>query len=516
MDARAMQGSLCDKFRIQAGTLAQRRRFVRIDDATCARMEGLIAWADSVADELARELYDHQFEFEPTRRFFTALAEARGMALADLRAHLEQTQAGYFRGLFTGARDGYDLSYFEARLKVGRVHDLIDLPLKWYIGSYAEYARLVRRRLFADFQVEEALAADEAIGRVFNFDMQAVADAYLLSVFETMGLELSRLACVEGSDLADHMKDAKAAFKDGVAQLAKVAALLGDDAQELESLAARMSDSAGHASTDAQEASAHLQEVNAEIQTIAGAISQMEAAIMGVADNAAQAAAIAETAMGLGEGTQAALHKLDDSGSSIARAIRLITSIADQTNLLALNATITAARAGEKGRAFGVVATEVKELSKQTAVAADEVRAMVGAIQADVATADDSIRQISDVIQEMGDFQLMVAAAVQEQTMATREISGSVGSAAGPAEQIAQRVEGVAEASASTHDASAAVRASAEGLTRVAAQLQETLKNFRSAAPTAAEKGKTHEDRALERLVRDGGQEGRRTAPAAV
>lgn len=78
----AMQGSLCDKFRIQAGTLAHRRRFVRIDEATCARMQSLIEWADEVADALVHEFYDHQFGFEPTLRFFTDLAEARGVALA--------------------------------------------------------------------------------------------------------------------------------------------------------------------------------------------------------------------------------------------------------------------------------------------------------------------------------------------------------------------------------------------------------------------------------------------------
>ncbi|MCA9551439.1 MAG: hypothetical protein KC933_15495 [Myxococcales bacterium] len=512
-----MASPLCDKFHICDENLRNRRAYVRLDEATRQRMAGLAEWADGVADELAREFYDHQFAFTPTRRVFERVAAARGMALDHLRRHLEGTQATYFRTLFTGARSGYDLSYYEHRLRLGWLHDRIELPLKWYLGSYAEYARLIRRRLLETFEVGEALAADEAIGRVFNYDMQAVGEAYLLSLFESMGLDLSALATDDKADLGDHLREAKGAFRSTVGQLETLATLLSTRSGDLEDMSGRMTVDADRASTGAEGVRGHASEVSTEIQSISAAMNQMEAAIADVAENANQAAAIAETALEIGGSAQDVLRKLEDSGQSIGKAVRIITSIADQTNLLALNATITAARAGEKGRAFQVVAHEVKQLSKQTAEAAEEIRAMVDAIQGDVSSADTSLRRISEVVQEMGEYQLMVASSVQEQTMATREIAQAVSNAASEAEQIADSVAGVAGISAASSDAARSVSTTAGSLSEAAAALQTTLARFRSGASASGhEGGSRDEDRTVERHVRDGGQEGRHPAPAAV
>ena len=474
-----MDRPLCSKFRIEQDNLESRRRFVRLDEQTRQRLARLVEWSDAVAEGIVQEFYTHQFEFPPTRRFFERIAARRGVKLDELRAHLERRQTEYFKSVFTGARSGYDLDYYERRLQIGRIHDQIDLPLKWYIGAYAELSRLARRRLLERFELEEALAADEAISRVFNFDMQAVGEAYLLSVFESMGLDLSQIECSEGTDLADHLGAAKSIFLTSVKQLGQVTGALTENSVELDALSARMSDEAGHTSTGAQDVSERATEVGAEVQTIAAATEQMGMAITEVSKNAAEAAKVAENAMEIGGQAQDTLRKLAASSKSISRAIRIITQIADQTNLLALNATIAAARAGDKGRAFGVVATEVKELSKQTAQAAEDIRNMVDTIQADVSNAESSIREISDVVQEMGDFQVTVAGAVEEQSITTREISRSVAHVAANATRIADNISGVASASASSTQAALAVRASAAGLSELATQLQNTVLRFR-------------------------------------
>ena len=118
--------------------LAYRRDFIRLGDHERAILVELIPWAESVSADVAREFYDWQFSFSRTREFFERQARAKGISLDALRAALERSQKGYFETVFTGARNGYDRDYFAHRLLVGWIHDHINLPFKWFIGSYAE------------------------------------------------------------------------------------------------------------------------------------------------------------------------------------------------------------------------------------------------------------------------------------------------------------------------------------------------------------------------------------------
>ena len=132
----------------------------------------------------------------------------------------------------------------------------------------------------------------------------------------------------------------------------------------------------------------------------------------------------------MAETTNDVVLRLGTSSAEIGEVIKVITSIAEQTNLLALNATIEAARAGEAGKGFAVVASEVKDLARKTARSSEKIGRNIATIQSDAQEAVDAIGEITSIIRQINDIQTVVAAAVEEQAATTSEIGRSVGEAA--------------------------------------------------------------------------------------
>lgn len=121
-----------------------------------------------------------------------------------------------------------------------------------------------------------------------------------------------------------------------------------------------------------------------------------------------------------------------------------------QRRLLALNATIEAARAGEAGKGFAIVASEVKELAKQTSSATEQIATTVEAIQVDAEGATGAIGEIREMVSQIAAMQSTIASAVEEQTATTSEIGRNVSEAAGGATDIASTVFTVADATRDT------------------------------------------------------------------
>lgn len=169
---------------------------------------------------------------------------------------------------------------------------------------------------------------------------------------------------------------------------------------------------------------------------------------------------------------------LADAAQKVGAVVDLIKDIADQTNLLALNATIEAARAGDAGRGFSVVASEVKNLSSQTAEATDEITDHIAEMQSVTADAVKAISSIESTIGEMNEVSTTIASAIEEQGLATKEIASNSQQAAIGTQEVSSNIITVNDTAGKTGESAQKVVTAATDLTEQSDKLSNAVKNF--------------------------------------
>ncbi len=136
-----------------------------------------------------------------------------------------------------------------------------------------------------------------------------------------------------------------------------------------------------------------------------------------------ESTSLTHEAVAAAERARAAADELGEAVGKITSVLDVIDNIAHQTNLLALNATIEAARAGDKGRGFGVVATEVKTLSRETETATAQIVAQIESMKQAAANVSTVIGGVGDSIRRVDTTAASISGSVQEQARATEEIA---------------------------------------------------------------------------------------------
>jgi NO-binding membrane sensor protein with MHYT domain/methyl-accepting chemotaxis protein len=217
---------------------------------------------------------------------------------------------------------------------------------------------------------------------------------------------------------------------------------------------------------------------SADVEIAARAADELAKSIMEIDRQLSQASDVVSDAVADAERTSSEIATLADAAQKIGDVVKLIQNIAGQTNLLALNATIEAARAGQAGRGFSVVATEVKSLSVQTGKATEEIAAQIRAIQDSATGAVEAIRRIAGRMKEINAHTSSIAASVAQQNSATGEISENVASAAQGAKAVAAALEQVAAAVVKGSAAANTVLTASHAVEQGTAHLQERIEDF--------------------------------------
>jgi methyl-accepting chemotaxis protein len=227
------------------------------------------------------------------------------------------------------------------------------------------------------------------------------------------------------------------------------------------------------------------EETSMNVQTVSSGTEQLSSSISEIGRQVIASAQIARKAVDEAGSTDATMQGLAENAARISVVVDLIQSIASQTNLLALNATIEAARAGEAGRGFAVVASEVKSLASQTAKATDEIRFQIASMQQVTTSAVGAIRNIGHTIGRINEVTTAIAAAVEQQGAATREIARNIQHAAGGTSEVSSNIVGVSCASAEAGSAASEVLNASGALRRetdvLRAEIDAFLENIRAA-----------------------------------
>ena len=303
--------------------------------------------------------------------------------------------------------------------------------------------------------------------------------ARAVEVFRDNAIEVKRLKA------AQEAADRKAA-EDRAQMLADVAGQIegsiGAIAQRMAAAASQVKTSAQTLSANAEQASAQSgtvagasEQASANVQTVAAATEELASSVSEISRQVVQSTEIAGRAVREVDATNTKVQGLARAAGQIGEVVALISDIAEQTNLLALNATIEAARAGEAGKGFAVVASEVKNLANQTARATGEISSQVSEIQAATDDAVHAILAIGKVIEEINNATNGIAAAVEEQSAATQEIARNVEQAATGTQEVSSNIVGVAQAADSTGSNARELLQASETMDRDSGELKQQV-----------------------------------------
>ncbi|WP_419903388.1 methyl-accepting chemotaxis protein [Kiloniella sp.] len=319
----------------------------------------------------------------------------------------------------------------------------------------------------------------EISGLALKDEIGDIASA--LQTFKENALAQDEMAAKE-MEMVSQREERTKRIEDLVAQFEtdsnEILTQVGAAASQMNTTSGEMSSVAQDTAVRSNTVAAAAEEASVNVQTVAAAAEELSCSIEEINRQVGQSSEIASDAVSKADANIATIKGLEEASNRIGEVVGLISDIAEQTNLLALNATIEAARAGEAGKGFAVVASEVKNLANQTAKATEEISGQVDEMQGVTRTAVDAIEAIGKTIESMNEISVSISTAIEEQGSATQEISRNVQEASAGTAEVTSNMQGVSEASTQTGNSSQQVLEASNDLATQAEQMRESVNAF--------------------------------------
>ncbi|MDQ7093881.1 globin-coupled sensor protein [Desulfosporosinus sp. PR] len=333
-------------------------------------------------------------------------------AIIDKFSSVEKLKITMKKYLLSLCPEKIDEEFMQWRVVIGEVHNRINLPPFYYLSANQVLCDEVIPRIFKYFRkkTDQAILSSLAFKRILSFDQQVVMASYIQSYMNEIDkkAELEK-ALYDIDSLQRRVNEASQA--------------LAATSEETAASAAEMNEATTQISHNASEAAEFSRQVDALAQEGARKIQMIADTILRLA--------------GMTSEMQEKMNELDQSSARIASVTDVIKEIASQTNLLALNAAIEAARAGDSGRGFGVVAEEVKKLATHSEQSVREISSLIAITKQNTVAVNQSIVQTTDAMQ---------SAAVEAGEVVNRfgEIMSAINSSIQQVQGIAQQIDALA------------------------------------------------------------------------